>query len=59
MLPLKDGTNGETEPVDLEAVVVRREELNGSGGVPRYEFALYFTGVEDAARKQLERYFQN
>ena len=52
MLPV----DGETRPVDLEAVVVRREEFNNHGGEPRYEFALYFTNVAETTRRQLEAY---
>ncbi len=52
MLPLRDTGS---EPVDLEAVVVRREQL-ASKGHPRFEFALYFTNVDTPARKQLERF---
>ena len=45
----------EAEPVDLEAVVVRREKGTGSNGDPRYDLALFFTNVDDAARTQLQR----
>jgi len=57
MLPLPNGgSEPDTEPVDLEAVVVRREETNGSSGAARYDLALYFTGLNELARGQLRRY---
>lgn len=57
MLPLKGAGSGNgTEPVDLEAVVVRREPNNRSGGRKRFDLALYFTNVDDAIRAQLQRY---
>ena len=37
----------------MEAVVVRREELEAVGPL-RFEFALYFTKLEEGARQQLE-----
>ena len=58
MLPLagQEG-NGEVEPVDLEAVVVRRRKVaSPSGGNDRYELGLFFTGVTDEARRQLADY---
>ena len=57
MLPLKDAGSGNgTEPVDLEAVVVRREANNRSGNRKRFDLALYFTNVDEAVRAQLQRY---
>ena len=53
MLPLHRDNPGETEPVDLEAVVVRREKVNSRSGEPRYRLALFFTSVDDDARKRL------
>jgi hypothetical protein len=54
MLPVERGNPAETEPLDLEAVVVRREQLDShSGGEPRYELALFFTRVDDEARERL------
>ena len=58
MLPL----NGETrsEPVEIEAVVVRRRELNGSSsGDPRFELSLFFTEVDDDVRSRLDAYIQH
>ena len=57
MLPLNDPSSGNgTEPVDVEAVVVRREANNRSSGRTRYDLALYFTNVDDEIRSQLQRY---
>ena len=57
MLPSEGGgPAAETEPIELEAVVVRRDKSNGSGGGPRYDLALYFTGVNEQAKGQLQRY---
>jgi hypothetical protein len=51
MLPTRD--NGE-QPLDLEAVVVRREEITRSNGRTRYELGLFFTNVDATTRKQIE-----
>jgi hypothetical protein len=58
MLPVNNGNPGEleVEPVDLEAVVVRREEIAVSGGRARFDLALYFTNLEDSTRHQLKRF---
>jgi hypothetical protein len=54
-LMLPDPGNGGTEPLDVEAVVVRREELaEGSNGDQRYELALYFPSLKRAAKRRLE-----
>jgi hypothetical protein len=55
MLPA-DGAASATEPVDLEAVVVRRQERASVSGSPRYELALYFVRLETAARSRIERF---
>ena len=44
------------EPVDVEAVVVRRRELSSSSGAPRYELALFFTVMSDDSRERLARF---
>ena len=54
MLPLNGSTEG--EPVDLEAVVVRREEIEAANGDPRYDIALYFTNLDTAVADQIKRY---
>jgi hypothetical protein len=57
MLPAPGSRNGDSEPLDVEAVVVRREVLTPhSGNDERYQFALYFTGMQDGARNRLKRY---
>jgi hypothetical protein len=53
MLPMKD--NGE-QPVDLEAVVVRREELAPTQGSARYELGLFFTNLDATTREQIETF---
>jgi len=54
MLPAKG--NGDMAPLDVEAVVVRREKLNSASGQPRYELGLFFTRVEDGEKEQLNRF---
>ena len=44
------------EPIDVEAVVVRREKLASVSGNGRYELALFFTKMTDDARDTLARY---
>ena len=44
------------EPVDIEAVVVRRREVVSSSGAPRYELALFFTSMSDDSRERLARF---
>jgi c-di-GMP-binding flagellar brake protein YcgR len=57
MLPVEEqGSGNGSEPIDVEAVVVRREENNRSGNGPRFDLALYFTNVDDAIRTQIQRY---
>ena len=53
MLPLKDSG---TEPVDLEAIVVRREELAPLKGRQRFEFALFFNSLDEPTLAQLTRF---
>lgn len=55
MLPVGGRTDA-TAPVDLEAVVVRREELPAVNGDRRYDLALFFTNVPTDARDHLRRY---
>jgi hypothetical protein len=60
MLPAEgEGSGNGSVPVDLEAVVVRREENNRSQNGPRFDLALYFTNVDDAVRSQLQRYIDD
>lgn len=44
------------DPLDVEAVVVRRREVPSSSGAPRYELALFFTSLSDDARERLARF---
>jgi len=50
--------NGSVNPVDAEAVVVRREEV-ASLGAPRYELALFFTRIDAAARDEVARFLDH
>jgi hypothetical protein len=56
MLPQKNGAG--VLPVDVEAVVVRREEFAAANGDPRYELALFFTHVENGTRERLARFLK-
>ena len=58
MLPMNHSDTA-SEPVDLEAVVVRREKARSSNGQPRYDIALYFTNVDPSTRDQLKRYLNH
>lgn len=49
--------NGEAvEPLDIDAVVVRRREVSAASGGSRYELALFFTAMHDDARERLARF---
>ena len=55
MLPIKGSRNGDTQTLDVEAVVVRRRELPPSqAGELRYELALFFTGMDDEMRERIQ-----
>jgi hypothetical protein len=55
LLPI-DG-NGESEPVNVKAVVVRRMEIpSATQDASRFELALFFTGLEDDARDRIKRF---
>ncbi len=57
MLPV-DG-NGRTETVDVNAVVVRRNELpSATSDDLRYELALFFTGLESDAKDRISRFLE-
>ena len=57
MLPLpQEAGEVQSEPVDVEAVVVRREKRNGSNGDARYDLALYFPNLPETTRDQIQRY---
>jgi c-di-GMP-binding flagellar brake protein YcgR len=55
MLP-KDG-NGQSEPVDIKAVVVRSNEIDpATQSKSRFELALFFTGLEADAKDRIARF---
>lgn len=57
MLPLSgDEAGAEADPVDLEAVVVRREKAPASNGGDRFDLALFFTNVDEATRSRLQTF---
>ena len=57
MLPTGNGRSLEPHPVDVEAVVVRREEVRpGLDDDPRYELGLFFTGLDDGVRERIARF---
>ena len=58
MLPPKNGNQTEDQPLDVEAVVVRRRELESNSGLPRYELALFFTQIDNGGREQLSNYLR-
>lgn len=54
-LPGKDAIDGAA--LDLEAVVVRRERIDGStSGDPRYHLALFFTRIDEEHKSALATY---
>ena len=56
-LELPIAGNGQSDPVDVQAVVVRRQEIpSATQEEPRYELALFFTSLEDDTRDRLARY---
>ena len=58
-LMLPEPGNGGADPLDLEAVVVRRQELTrGSNGDQRFELALFFPTLERTAKRRLESYLE-
>ena len=55
MLPV-DG-NGQSEPVDVKAVVVRSNEIaSATQNNSRFELALFFTGLEADAKDRIARF---
>ena len=58
-LLLPDPATAGTEPLDLEAVVVRRQALaRGSNGDDRYELALFFPTLGQTAKRRLESFLE-
>jgi hypothetical protein len=55
-LMLPSGNGDGAEPLDVEAVVVRRVPLESSVGNSRYELALYFPRLDDTQRDRINGY---
>ena len=56
-LELPHERDGRTEPLDVQAVVVRSREIaSNTNVVQRYELALFFTGLEDGTRERIARF---
>lgn len=54
LLPSNNGSEKGTEPLDIEAVVVRSVETpSSSTGTPRFELGLFFTGLGDEVKQRL------
>jgi len=54
-----DASAAASAPLDVEAVVVRREALgNGSGDAPRFELGLFFTNLDDGGRRRIARFLE-
>jgi len=57
LLPANNGgkkAKKETESIDIEAIVVRREPCQaGSSGEPRYTLSLFFSKIDDAVKHRL------
>lgn len=56
LLPADGATRPVAEPLDLEAVVVRRKKLQSAAGSPRVELALFFTSMSDFQRERLAKF---
>lgn len=56
LLPANDDRPVATDPLDAQAVVVRRRKLKSATGNGRFELALYFTGMSDSDRERLARF---
>jgi hypothetical protein len=55
-LLLPTDESAEPAPLDIQAVVVRRQQLPAINGHPRYDLALFFTHLTSQTRERL-RYF--
>ena len=54
-----DGHDSPTAPVEVEAVVVRREETESSSSAEgRFRLALFFTKVDDTAKRRLASFLE-
>lgn len=56
MLPGRSTNGGSNHSLDVEAVVVRRQEYRSTNGETRFELALFFTRVEDEDRQRIARF---
>lgn len=57
MIPVPTPAGADVRPLDAEAVVVRREEIDSNtGNGERYRLALFFTQLDDHARGTIERF---
>jgi len=59
-LPSSDGHEARLHfPIDVEAVVVRAEGVNGHGGDPAWRLALFFSRMAAQDREVLARYLRS
>jgi hypothetical protein len=56
LLPSTPSGRPASDPLDVEAVVVRRKKLPSSAGSSRVELALFFTSMSDLQRERLAKY---
>ena len=56
MLP---GENGDPEPHDIHAVVVRRNEVHTPTGNTSYELGLFFTHMDESARDSIASFLES
>jgi PilZ domain-containing protein len=56
LLPSDGASRSAAEPLDLEAVVVRRKKLPSAAGTPRVELALFFTSMSDLQRERIAKF---
>lgn len=57
VLALPVGTDPiKIQPINAEAVVIRRRKLNSSSGDAGYELGLFFNSMSDMDRERLARY---
>lgn len=55
-LMIPEGDSHAAQPLDLEAVVVRRQALPSTSGQNRFELALFFSSMSDVERERLARF---
>ena len=59
-LPSTDGHDARLHfPIDVEAVVVRAEDVNGHGGDQAWRLALFFSRIAEQDRQALARYLRS